>query len=88
VSDPLCLVCHYWVATVGDLCEACTTGPRWIGGDEFPHADVSARWDEYARWQAAALERALTGSADPEWSSEQTFHGEFGFITQFGDPID
>jgi hypothetical protein len=62
--------------------------PRYIGGDEFPPRP--RRFDRAAedRWLAASYEAALTGHYDPEWSTEQTFAGEFGTFNGFGDPID
>ena len=68
------------------------TGRRWVGGDDLPgvHPDVAARWRDEDRWAAkqAAADAACRDRLDHEWSSEQTFAGEFGTIDQFGETRD
>ena len=63
---------------------------RYIGGDEIPRRDAgsAARRRDEDRWLKAVDDAAHTGRHDPEWSSEQTFAGEFGTFNGFGDPID
>jgi hypothetical protein len=67
-------------------------GRRWVGGDDLPgvHPDVAARWRDEDRWaaRAAAADAARAARPDVEWSSEQTFAGEFGTIDQFGETRD
>jgi hypothetical protein len=65
------------------------SNPRYIGGEEIPRPrDSAARRRDEERWLKAVDDAAHTGRHDPEWSTEQTFAGEFGTTNGFGDPID
>ena len=58
-------------------------GPRW---PEYPRP---FRWsDEETADIADATDDARRQAVDVEWSTEQTFVGEFGDLNAFGDPID
>jgi hypothetical protein len=56
---------------------------RHVGGDEWPHT-----WDDDDLPDPVDDDPNPENWPDVEWSTEQTFVGEFGYFTAFGDPID
>lgn len=61
------------------------TRPRYIGGEVWPRwADADFDNDI----PAPADERHPEWRHDTEWSTDQSFHGEFGYETAFGEPIE